>query len=115
MTEKIIQFTVLDRQYGQFIFDALNSSQKFKATFSNIALQPHTIDEIELPPTYTNNSFPFHCPFNTCTAHNGGFPYFEQTDEGQIMAHTVNRQVILRAEYSAGRIDFLFKENPNKN
>jgi hypothetical protein len=93
MTEKIIQFTVLDRQFGQFIFDALNSSQKFEATFSNIALQPHTTDEIELPPTYTNNSFPFHCPFNTCIAHNGGFPYFERTDEGQIMAQTHSREL----------------------
>jgi hypothetical protein len=91
MTEKTIQFTVLDRQYGQFIYDALNSSQKFQATFSNIALKPHTIDEIDLPPT--NNSFPFHCPFNTCIAHNGGFPYFDRTDEGQIMAQTHSREL----------------------
>jgi hypothetical protein len=93
MTEKIIQFTVLDRQYSQFIFDALNSSKKFEATFSNIAMQPHTIDEIELPPIYTHNSFPFYCPFNTCTAHNGGFPYFERTDDGQIMAQTHSREL----------------------
>ena len=88
VTEKIIQFTVLDRQYGQFIFDALNSSTKFEATFSNMAIQPHTTDEIELPPTNTTNSFPFHCPFTTCPAHNGGFPYFERTENGQLMAQT---------------------------
>jgi hypothetical protein len=93
MTEKIIQFTVLDWQYGQFIFDALNSSRKFEATFSNTALQPHTTDEIELPPTYTTNSFPFHCPFTTCTAHNGGFPYFERTNDGQLMAQTHSREL----------------------
>lgn len=92
MTEQTIQFIVLNRQYGQYIFDVLNASPKFEVTFSNFALQPHTIDEIELPSTELV-SFPYNCPFTTCTAHNGGFPYFDQTNQGQLMAQTHSKEL----------------------